>query len=160
MICKNCGEFLDDNVKFCTSCGAKQGAPAAAPSNQEDIPVYEGHVVDNSARVGFLEAVKLAFVHYADFKGRARRSEYWWFTLFNIIVSSVLTTAVPDFAGIWSLVILIPGTALVVRRLHDAGKSGWFYLWMFLPLAGGIIILIQLLKDSVPDNQWGPNPKG
>ena len=110
-------------------------------------------------RVGFIEAVKLAFVHFADFKGRARRSEYWWFCLFNIIVSSVFSVLLPDFAWIWSLITLIPGFSIVIRRLHDAGKSGWFYLWIFLPLAGYIIMLIQLLKDSGPDNQWGPNPK-
>ena len=55
--------------------------------------------------------------------------------------------------------VLIPGTALCVRRLHDVGKSGWFYLWILLPLIGYIIILIQFCKDSTGDNQWGPNPK-
>ena len=109
--------------------------------------------------VGFIEAIKLAFVHYADFKGRSRRSEYWWFTLFNIIVSGVLSIALPDFAWIWSLVVLIPGLALCIRRLHDVGKSGWFYLWILLPLVGGIILLIQFCKDSTEANQWGPNPK-
>ena len=108
---------------------------------------------------GFIEAIKLAFVHYADFKGRSRRSEYWWFTLFNIIVSGVLSIALPDFAWIWTLAVLIPGLSLCVRRLHDVGKSGWFYLWTLLPLAGFIIILIQFCKDSTEDNQWGPNPK-
>ena len=159
MICKNCGEFLDDNVKFCTTCGAKQEAPAAAPSGRDNIPTYEGHVVGSSKSVGFLDAVKLAFVHYADFSGRARRSEYWWFTLFNIIVGSVIGAIAPESSWIWTLIVLVPGTALVVRRLHDVGRSGWFYLWILVPLAGYIIMLIQLLKDSAPDNQWGPNPK-
>ena len=109
--------------------------------------------------VSFIDAIKLAFTHYADFKGRSRRSEYWWFTLFNIIVSGVISAILPDLAWIWSLVVLVPGLAIAVRRLHDAGKSGWFYLWMLLPLAGPIIILIQLLKDSSDANQWGPNPK-
>ena len=110
-------------------------------------------------KIGFVDAVKLAFVHFADFAGRARRSEYWWFTLFNVIVSLVFSLALPDFSWIWSLVVLIPGLSLCIRRLHDVGKSGWFYLWILLPLAGGIIILIQMLKDSAEDNQWGPNPK-
>ena len=160
MICKNCGEFLDDNVKFCTSCGAKQGAPAAAPSNQGDIPTHEGYVVGSSKSVDLLTAIKLYFTHYVDFQGRSRRSEYWWVVLFNTVVGTIIGLALPDFAWIWSLVILVPTLALLVRRLHDAGKSGWFYLWMFLPLAGYIIVLIQLLKDSDDDNQWGPNPKG
>ena len=109
--------------------------------------------------VGFFEAIKLAFVHYADFKGRSRRSEYWWFTLFNTIIGFVLGLLLPNFAWIWSLVVLLPSLALCVRRLHDVGKSGWFYLWILLPLVGGIILLIQFCKDSTEDNQWGPNPK-
>ena len=128
MICKNCGEFLDDNVKFCTSCGAKQGAPAAAPSNQGDIPTHEGYVVGSSKSVDLLTAIKLYFTHYVDFQGRSRRSEYWWVVLFNTVVGTIIGLALPDFAWIWSLVILVPTLALLVRRLHDAGKSGWFYI--------------------------------
>ena len=158
MICKHCGELLSDSAKFCTACGAPQTASQTAPKKTE-IPVYEGQVVGSAKSIGFLEAVKRVFQHYADFKGRSRRSEYWWFTLFNIIVSSVLSAIVPDFAWIWSLVVLVPGIAVVVRRLHDVGKSGWFYLWILLPLVGGILILIQMLKDSAPDNRWGSNPK-
>ena len=109
--------------------------------------------------VGFIEAIKLAFVHYADFKGRSRRSEYWWFTLFNTIVATVIGAIVPDYAWIWSLIVLVPSLALCIRRLHDVGKSGWFYLWILLPLVGGIILLIQFCKDSTEANQWGPNPK-
>ena len=109
--------------------------------------------------VSFIDAVKSAFVHFADFKGRARRSEYWWFTLFNVIVGTVIGAIVPNLAWIWTLIVLVPGLALCVRRLHDVGKSGWFYLWVLLPIAGFIIVLIQFLKDSGEDNQWGPNPK-
>ena len=109
--------------------------------------------------MNFIEAVKSVFTHYADFKGRARRSEYWWFTLFNIIASSIVSAVIPDFAWIWSLVVLIPGIAVCVRRLHDVGKKGWFYLWILVPIAGAIILLIQFCKDSTADNEWGPNPK-
>ena len=162
MTCRKCGELLPENAKFCTACGARvevSGTVVNPVHQRAEDCVHEGHVVGSAQPVGFLEAVKLAFQHYADFKGRARRSEYWWFTLFNIIVGSVIGAIAPESAWIWSLVILVPTLALLVRRLHDAGKSGWFYLWMFLPLAGHIIVLIQLLKDSGPDNQWGPNPK-
>ena len=109
--------------------------------------------------MNFIEAVKRAFTHYADFKTRSRRSEYWWFVVFNTIVSSVFAAALPELAGIWSLVILVPGLALTVRRLHDVGKSGWYYLWLLVPVVGTILVLIQLFKDSTADNQWGPNPK-
>ena len=154
MICKHCGEVLAENAKFCTACGA----PAAEPK-QEEIPVHQGQVVTASQSVSFLEAVKLFFTHYTDFKGRSRRSEYWWVVLFNAIVGTLIGAIAPDITWIWSLVILVPTLALVVRRLHDVGKRGWFYLWILLPLVGGIVVLIQLLKDSAPDNQWGPNPK-
>ena len=158
MICKHCGELLSDSAKFCTACGAPQTASQTAPKKTE-IPVYEGQVVGSAKSIGFLEAVKRVFQHYADFKGRSRRSEYWWFCLFNMIVAGIVSVLLTDFAWVWSLVVLVPGLALSVRRLHDVGKSGWYYLWMFLPLAGPIMILIQLCKDSTENNQWGPNPK-
>ena len=162
MTCRKCGELLSDNAKFCTACGAavENNGTVINPVHQRaDDCVHEGHVVGSSQPVGFLEAVKRAFQHYADFNGRARRSEYWWFTLFNIIVGSIIGAIAPESSWIWTLIVLVPGTALVVRRLHDVGRSGWFYLWILVPLAGYIIMLIQLLKDSAPDNQWGPNPK-
>ena len=109
--------------------------------------------------VSFVEAVKLAFVRIVDFKGRARRSEYWWFTLFNIIVSAIIAMALPDIAGLWSLIVLIPSLSLCIRRLHDVGKSGWWYLILFVPLVGEILLLVWFCRDSGPDNQWGPNPK-
>lgn len=112
--------------------------------------------------VGFLEAVTLFFSRYADFKGRSRRSEYWWVMLFNVIVSVVLVL-LPDslafLSSLWSLAILVPSLAICIRRLHDVGKSGWWYLFILIPLVGGIILLVQFCKDSTEDNQWGPNPK-
>ena len=108
--------------------------------------------------ISFIEAIKLAFTHYADFKGRARRSEYWWFTLFNIIVSGIIGAIIPELAGVWSLVVLVPGLALCVRRLHDIGRSGWWLLIGLIPLAGGIILLVYACTPSKEDNQWGPFP--
>ena len=109
--------------------------------------------------VSFIEATKLFFTRYADFKGRSRRSEYWWASLATFIVTSVLTAIIPDLVGIWNLVILVPSFAIGVRRMHDIGKSGWWILVNFIPLVGQILILIWACKDSTEDNQWGPNPK-
>lgn len=115
----------------------------------------------NAQNIGFLDAVKLFFKNYTNFKGRSRRSEYWWFCLFNMIVSTLLGLIIPDIAGLWALVILVPTLSLVARRLHDIGKSGWWYLIGLIPLVGGIILLVWFCKDSTPEtNQWGPNPKG
>ena len=118
--------------------------------------------------MGFSEAVASVFKNYANFKGRARRSEYWFFVLFNMIASGLLTgisTASENsvfliLSGIYSLAVIIPTLAVIWRRLHDIGKSGASYFVALIPLVGAIILLVWLCKDSQPgDNQYGPNPK-
>ncbi len=109
--------------------------------------------------VSFIEATKLFFTRYADFKGRSRRSEYWWASLATFIVTSVLTAIIPSLVGIWNLVILVPSIAICIRRMHDIGKSGWWILVNFIPVVGQILLIIWACKDSTEDNQWGPNPK-
>jgi len=117
----------------------------------------------------YLQALK----QYAVFKGRARRKEYWFFALFNLIVSIVLTVVdymtgsldpelgVGLLSGIYSLAILIPSLAVTVRRLHDTDRTGWWVLIAFIPFIGAIVLLVFMLLDSKPgDNQHGPNPKG
>ena len=106
--------------------------------------------------VGFFDAVKLAFSHYADFNGRATRSEYWYFYLFNILVTALLTSVMPPLSGIWALATLVPGLSVAVRRLHDVGKKGSYCWWVLLPVAGWVMLILQLCKESTEDNQWGP----
>ncbi len=112
------------------------------------------------------------FKKYAVFEGRSQRAEYWYFYLFNIIVTMGL--AFVDFMMIWKtgikfplfstlypLATIVPGFSVSVRRLHDVGKSGWTLLALFIPLAGAIWILILSVTDSNPgDNEYGQNPKG
>lgn len=114
------------------------------------------------------EAVKSVFSQYAKFSGRARRSEYWYFALFQIIVGIVLgvvamiisESLVTIIDGIWTLAVLLPSLAVTWRRLHDIGKSGAWYFIFLVPLVGWIILLVFLCKDSEPgDNRFGPNPK-
>ena len=112
----------------------------------------------------FTDAIKICFSKFADFSGRARRQEYWYFTVFNMVIQAGLnalgrlvfgsdSSMASIFAGIFSLVILIPSLAVAWRRLHDVGKSG-------APVVGWIIVLIQLCKDSQPgENQYGVSPK-
>ena len=117
--------------------------------------------------MGFLDAIKSVVVdNYANFSGRARRSEYWFFVLANIlfgIISGILGVVVPGFmliVNIVGLALIIPSLAVCVRRLHDIGKSGWFYLLSFIPLIGQILIIIWFCQDSQPgENKWGANPK-
>ena len=106
------------------------------------------------------------FKQYADFSGRARRMEYWMFTLFNII--AICVTIGLDFAigtfgaitGLYYLFIIIPSLAVCVRRLHDINKSGWMYFVLLIPIIGGIWLLVLFLTDGDRcENQYGPDPK-
>ena len=120
----------------------------------------------------FQEAINSVFSNYANFSGRARRSEYWYFTLFNIIVSTILSVLMRLTAGsamfnlfriievVYSLAVIIPGLAVAWRRLHDIGRSGAWYLLMLVPFVGVIVLLVWFCKDSQPGvNEYGPCPK-
>ena len=110
---------------------------------------------------------------YAVFSGRARRKEYWMFVLFNMIFGIVafgldymLGTAMGGegtpgiFTILYYLAIFIPSLAVMVRRLHDIGKSGWWFFITLVPLVGSIWYFILLVTDSAPgENEFGPNPK-
>jgi len=109
---------------------------------------------------------------FADFSGRAQRSEYWYFILFNFLISAGLTfidliigtidlnTGMGLFSGIFSLAILVPSISVGVRRLHDIDRSGWWMLLALIPVIGAIILIIFFALDSQPDtNRFGSNPK-
>lgn len=109
--------------------------------------------------MGFIEAIKTCFGKYATFEGRARRSEYWFWTLFCFIVGCLLGW-IPVLGWLISIALFLPGIAVAVRRLHDIGKSGWFYLLILIPLIGAIVLLVFYLQDSQPgENEYGKNPK-
>ncbi len=109
---------------------------------------------------------------YAVFSGRARRKEYWYFVLFNVVISFVL--AIVDavvgtfsveagtglFSGLYGLGVLVPGLAVTVRRLHDTARTGWWVLIVLIPILGAIVLLVLTALDSQPgENEYGPNPK-
>lgn len=104
--------------------------------------------------------------NFADFKGRARRQEYWMFVLFNVLISfglSAIDLALNiNFLGlIYTLIVIVPSIAVVVRRLHDIGKSGINFLFVLIPIVGAIILLLWLIKEGESGtNKWGANPKG
>ena len=85
--------------------------------------------------MNFGEAIKSVFSKYATFSGRARRSEFWYFMLFNFLVSLVLSLIpyLSILSSLWALAVLIPTLAVTVRRFHDIGKSGWKYLYFLIP---------------------------
>lgn len=110
---------------------------------------------------------KVMLENYANFSGRARRAEYWWAYLINIVIAVVLFIigALLGDAGIILPVLFLLGALLpmigsMVRRLHDTGKSGWWYFVSFVPFVGGIILLVFLATDGERGpNQYGPSPK-
>jgi uncharacterized membrane protein YhaH (DUF805 family) len=115
----------------------------------------------------YLQALK----KYADFSGRARRREYWFYMLFYVIILVVLSicdgfvgTTMQSGVGILTLIyilaVLIPTIAVSVRRLHDTGRSGWWILIELVPIVGFFIFLYFMVSDSNPGtNAYGPSPK-
>jgi uncharacterized membrane protein YhaH (DUF805 family) len=116
----------------------------------------------------FIEALK----KYAVFSGRSRRKEYWYFVLFVVIISIVLSiidglfgtnhrsTGAGLLSSIFSLAVLIPSIAVSVRRLHDIDRTGWWVLIGLVPIIGWIVLLVFHVQDSTPGtNRYGPNPK-
>ncbi len=99
---------------------------------------------------------------YADFRGRARRKEYWMFTLINGIIGFVMgLLGLTILSWIYSIAVFIPSLAVCVRRIHDIGKSAWWILLFLIPVIGWIWLIILFVQDSQPgENQWGENPKG
>ncbi len=129
--------------------------------------------------MGLSEAVKSVFSKYATFEGRASRSEYWFFDLFNIlleiglyVVGLILGAVVGDATGalaglgigyvlfcLYALVALIPSISVFVRRMHDIGRSGWWWWIALIPIVGAIVLLVFLVTGSDRgDNQYGPEP--
>lgn len=116
----------------------------------------------------YLQALK----QYAVFRGRAHRPEFWYFVLFNIIISlvlmmvdNILGTFDPEtnaglLHGLYTLAVLVPSIAVTVRRLHDSGRSGWWVLIGLVPVVGFIVLLIFAILAGTPGpNQYGSDPR-
>jgi uncharacterized membrane protein YhaH (DUF805 family) len=127
--------------------------------------------------MSFSVAVRSFWSHYATFTGRSRRSEYWLVQLFLVLTN--IAVAVIDLilmdgdvdrfianggGGIvglvWIVVTIVPALAVLVRRLHDIGRSGWWALIGFVPIVGAIVLLVFTVSDTAPgENKYGPSPK-
>lgn len=106
---------------------------------------------------------------YATFSGRAGRAEFWFFALFVTLITIALAVAdvalglaaggTGVFSGIFTLLVVLPSIAVTVRRYHDTGRSGWWFLVNFIPLAGGIISLVFCATRGEPHpNRFGAPP--
>ena len=116
----------------------------------------------------YLEVLK----KYAVFSGRARRREYWFFFLFNALISLALASidnsmgmldasvGLGVLGGLYTLAVMLPSVTVGVRRLHDTGRSGWWILMSLVPIVGAIVLVIFLATSGQEgDNQFGPDPK-
>jgi uncharacterized membrane protein YhaH (DUF805 family) len=118
----------------------------------------------------------IPYRRYVDFEGRSSRKEFWYFVLFYLIVSAVLTildrtffssalgtngSAIDPLTSIFGIVSLIPNLSVSVRRLHDTGRSGWWVLLWLIPLVGWIPLLIWYCQKGHPAaNAFGEAPEG
>jgi len=121
----------------------------------------------------FSQAVKTCFGKYTEFSGRARPSEYWWWILFAVVVQMIpyflfialvvgsegASSGATVVGGIWFVVwlgLILPSLAVFVRRLHDTGRSGWFFFLGLIPLIGPIILIVFLVGPGDPgQNKYG-----
>lgn len=120
--------------------------------------------------MNFQTSVRTCIEKYADFSGRAARSEMWWFFLACFIIGVILTLIeISIFSGwmadwgllssIFSLATLLPSIAVTVRRLHDIDRTGWWALLILVPIIGWLILIyFNVLKGTDGDNQYGPDP--
>jgi len=115
--------------------------------------------------MSLVDSVRSVLTNYANFSGRARRSEYWWFVLASLVVFTVLaglgraSSIFLVLYGLVGLALIVPALAVVVRRLHDTDKPGWLAVLAFIPIAD-IVLLVFLVIDGTPGaNRFGPSPK-
>ena len=181
MNCPKCGLTINGSASKCPRCLCKisKDQQNIVPQNNEenddanennfttsDYSQYASQQnVNNKSMFYWIGQV---FKKYTEFNGRARRKEYWFFVLMTMIVSMFFTilaivteTIFPSILSLmFSMGILIPSWAVLVRRLHDTDRSGVKVLMGLIPIAGPIILLVYVAQDSTPgDNQYGPCPK-
>ena len=118
-------------------------------------------------QLSFKEAVETVLMqNYCNFTGRASRSEYWWYVLFNACVSIAVAIVFCWSQDVYNIVngvvclaLLLPGLGVAVRRLHDINKSGWWLLIGLVPILGAILLIVWFCKDSdMTPNEYGPVP--
>lgn len=120
----------------------------------------------------FLDVIKN---HYVDFKGRARRKEYWMYTLFNFLAilifyalvfvaaysqQQTLMYIISGILWLYCLGLILPSLGVAIRRLHDIGKSGWWLLLNLIPAGSIVVFVFQCMDSERGTNEYGPNPKG
>lgn len=164
--CNHCGYLMDDTATMCPKCGSTvertQTPPNQPPYQQTPPPGQTGQqsytTAPNGRRVRnleMLEACKMFWMKYATFEGRSRRAEFWWSYLMVFVANIFL-----GWTFIVPLACIIPMIAVSVRRLHDIGKSGWYYLLSLVPIVGTIVLIIWFCQEGkIGSNEYGEDPK-
>ncbi len=102
--------------------------------------------------MNFQTAIRSGFQNYTNFKGRASRAEYWWWALFTVILSILLSSISDSIGNLGSLVTLLPSIAVAIRRVHDVDRAGWFIL---VPIYNLVLVL---RRGDSGENRFGPPP--
>lgn len=185
VFCQQCGTELHQAFRVCPTCGSRGFAstPPMSPSMGSGASKAQGGWVPAGAStgvgsasvalpgpggVGFADAIRLGFGKYTTFSGRSCRSEFWYWSLYYLLlagvglIAGVATDAVAPIYGIIWIVHFLPSLAISVRRLHDGNRVGWWYLLTFIPLVGaiaGIVLLVWFCqRGTVGSNRFGPDP--
>ncbi len=154
VFCRGCGTEIHETAPVCPKCGAPQRLRIV------------GEPDDQKPRT-FANSIAISLKRYAQFSGRAPRAEYWYFTLFVVLIGFGarvidglwLRSHLGPFAVIVDLAFLIPSLAVAVRRLHDLGRTGWWLLLDFVPILGWIILLVWFCtRGTRGANRFGVDP--
>lgn len=102
----------------------------------------------------FGESIQTCFSKYAEFSGRASRSEYWWWFLFVFLATMAASVVNDKVSALFSIAVMLPGLAVGTRRLHDIDKSGWFQLLFLIPIIGWIILIYWAAQEGKEPNRF------
>lgn len=144
-------------VNTSTQSNSSYTAPAGQETSHQAKEVFRKW---EQGEYNYQQAIFTCFKKFADFKGRARRYEFWYFELFCVLLSLLLSFMNEDLATLAMLITLIPNIAVNVRRLHDIDRSGWWMLIVLVPIVGVLLLLFWAAQKGNPSaNQYGESPK-
>lgn len=157
--CKHCGEWLEEKpANAAESAQTSTAKPAGTATPPPATPADTGQTADSVPSLIERYYVEVLFRHYADFNGKLPRKQFWmaylFYTLSVISLCAIdMMIGVPVLSSIYLLATIVPAIAIQVRRLHDAGKSGWWYLISLVPFIGSIWLLVLLCQKGETDTR-------
>ncbi|MGL5141084.1 MULTISPECIES: DUF805 domain-containing protein [Acinetobacter calcoaceticus/baumannii complex] len=154
-------EITTNPIPAIVNTPTQSNSSYTAPASQESShKAKEAFRKWEQGEDNYQQAIFTCFKKFADFKGRARRREFWYFELFCVLLSLLLSFMNEDLATLAMLITLIPNIAVNVRRLHDIDRSGWWMLIALVPIVGVLLLLFWAAQEGNPSaNQYGESPK-